>query len=343
MDDGVKKWLSYHLANHTSVYGNEMDDFLGKNVATIINHLQLDNLIDKFFFIRYAEAGPHIRLRLHSDVASEAVIYDTIRLNGQKYFAKILKSNLSEKITTQLPKQFQVTFFEDQSINKIEYIKETDRFGGIDAIKIVEDEFCNSSKFALEIFATNQNISRTQKLWISYLMLNYFLTVVFQEEYEEWVIFLVNYSRAALDAEMGDIAAKLWEDGAGLYQYMRNYNKNAMPKFVACMYSHFNKRYEYFSDVINKKTQTIFESTNKMPIYMSKWHDNLYVNLTALKKLASTDKIKLHTFTDITAKQKFIAIIASILHLHNNRLGLSLIDEAWISFSLAKWLNTNKV
>ena len=65
----IPQWLSYHI--HLPWTGNE---FL-INLPHFINQLKTERLIKRYFFIRYAEGGYHIRLRLYpTKILMEKVI-----------------------------------------------------------------------------------------------------------------------------------------------------------------------------------------------------------------------------------------------------------------------------
>lgn len=100
----------------------DLADVLMKNVRPFIAAMAQDNGLEQFFFIRYWEKGPHIRLRMKGD---------RVKL---------------EKGITQYEKMLQPA-----RVERALYEPETDRYGGSCGIQVAEKHFEYSSLAVLSV------------------------------------------------------------------------------------------------------------------------------------------------------------------------------------------------
>jgi thiopeptide-type bacteriocin biosynthesis protein len=74
-------WVSAHL-----FYAEPWEQMLAASVKPFVEKLVEEKLIDQFFFIRYWEHGPHIRLRLKTDVSREVGVRTRLFPHCNRYF-----------------------------------------------------------------------------------------------------------------------------------------------------------------------------------------------------------------------------------------------------------------
>lgn len=123
----------------------------------ILNIIKNSNQVKEFFFIRYWENGPHLRIRYIGIFPIEVEQYvkklkkipfnKDIFLNSQ-FDGKETKINVKKMV-----------IHEQNAIVNIAYKREYDRYGGINQIELCEKNFINSSYFVIKLL--NKNISRT--------------------------------------------------------------------------------------------------------------------------------------------------------------------------------------
>lgn len=119
------KWHSVYL-----FYNQEINYFLVKFMKPLVDRLVEDRLIISYFFIRYSDGGPHVRLRVLSTIGLEDILIENLRL----YLA------------------------EEHYLIKyafVDYIPEILRYGSQNAIVIAENQFYNSSKVSLKFLSEN--------------------------------------------------------------------------------------------------------------------------------------------------------------------------------------------
>ncbi|MNM91182.1 hypothetical protein D3C81_1034760 [compost metagenome] len=118
------EWLYFELFMHPS----KTNEVLLNGISTILE--KIDDLIKRWFFIRYDAMGSHLRLRFQlTDVSS----YEIISEQMHELFTR-LKVN---------------GFLKDAKI--CTYERELERYGA-DIMEQVEDLFCRDSKYVMQIF-----------------------------------------------------------------------------------------------------------------------------------------------------------------------------------------------
>jgi thiopeptide-type bacteriocin biosynthesis protein len=145
------KWLYFKLyTGHKTA-----DSILSNAISPIINNFKKQNLIDKWFFIRYADPESHIRIRFL--VKKELYIGEIIRL----FYKKL------------------TTFLNDDRIWKIQidtYNRELERYGYM-LIEEAESIFCIDSEYTLAIIKNLNKIQNEDYRWmIALKMIDHFLS-----------------------------------------------------------------------------------------------------------------------------------------------------------------------
>ena len=84
--DSARGWLSAHLYFNGSLYGKEGDDLITQLAVPFAESCLMRGIADRYFFVRYYDPGPHIRLRLRGKIeavtADLRVLADTIGENA---------------------------------------------------------------------------------------------------------------------------------------------------------------------------------------------------------------------------------------------------------------------
>lgn len=143
-------WLSLHL-----FYTENLDSFLVSTLKTYTDTVIKTGAAQRFFFIRYQERGPHIRLRIQGDTE---VLKNIVQENAMEHFSNYFKMYPSKRFD---PNQHPDTpaeqrWLPNNSIQVIDYIPETERYGGEFGLQLAENHFFVSSKVVLEAMNTNQ-------------------------------------------------------------------------------------------------------------------------------------------------------------------------------------------
>ncbi|WP_128895858.1 thiopeptide-type bacteriocin biosynthesis protein [Longirhabdus pacifica] len=156
------KWYSYHLFIHDHQYH---DTFVKHTLRDWVQDQQ--SYLHQWFFIRYWQGGPHIRVRfktydppqtiasLTSHVQSFLQDYDPqIQVTKAQYYQ-------AHSFDGVKPQEEALYWMEDRSFVEIDYEPEVERYGGESALPYSESLFHTSSSLAVEVM---QHMSKRNML-----------------------------------------------------------------------------------------------------------------------------------------------------------------------------------
>lgn len=166
-----EEWLSMKL------YGNSKrtEEFIGFYLKHFCQELLQLGIIEKFFFLRYADPERHIRLRLK------------IQKNNM-YF------NLIEKLTYWFKWLNKVGLL--NSVNIDTYKREVERYGGVELIELAEDVFYKDSVFTCNFinYMRNKNVGIPLESFIVVSIINIMEEMGLSYELQKQ-IFLNNFDK----------------------------------------------------------------------------------------------------------------------------------------------------
>lgn len=155
-------WKSKHIFIHDYIL---LEKFLKSDLLPFLDNSSVDN----FFYIRYWDGGPHIRLRYKCNTKEEEQnmeeylirLLEEFREKNYDYNFKPVTYNKAVVETENIkPSEVYPNF----SIQDIVYYPEFSRYGGVDVMEKSENLFVDSSKFASLII---QKFERSQIYSIS--------------------------------------------------------------------------------------------------------------------------------------------------------------------------------
>ena len=144
MTKGPKNhWLAAHL-----YYNEPWEEFLTKAVEPYITSVMRAGVAEQYFFIRYWDRGPHIRLRFKADAA---VIEQIFRPNLLEHFENYFEDKPSKRTNPNYPANFPDDFkwLPNNSVQFFNYGPELERYGGAMGVQIAEEHFQISSDITL--------------------------------------------------------------------------------------------------------------------------------------------------------------------------------------------------
>jgi len=142
-------WLSAH-----AFYHDDLDRLLLGAVAPLVERLQTG-----WFYLRYWDGGPHVRLRVRSGAGVRELVEDCFARHfaadparGQLSEGEYLHS-AAELAGLERMGKYADRLYPNNSVVFIPYRRELDRYGDGPAIEAVEHHFFQSSRIALGIVA----------------------------------------------------------------------------------------------------------------------------------------------------------------------------------------------
>lgn len=141
-----ENWITIKLYIETSLH----EYMLTRYIGPFLNLLQREILLDRFFYIRYTDPRPHIRLRL-----------------------KAVEDRLSELIKK--VKAFQKKLYDKEIVDKCcidQYYREMIRFGGSKVYPYCENMFYSESKAVLEILTDSEIYAKFNQMEVAIVYLS---------------------------------------------------------------------------------------------------------------------------------------------------------------------------
>lgn len=154
----IDKWKSYHIFYFDPLLQEKL---ICKFIGPLMNDYLISGKIEKWFYIRYWEGGPHIRLRFIGNENIEKEIFENLEKYIYENKSKILlkKEEYYENHTFDGEKLNinELPWYGDNKIIKMNYVREYERYGGKSTIILCENFFMSSSKVSVKVIDFTQN------------------------------------------------------------------------------------------------------------------------------------------------------------------------------------------
>ncbi|WP_017601287.1 thiopeptide-type bacteriocin biosynthesis protein [Nocardiopsis lucentensis] len=145
----TRAWTAVYVHLHRD--RDRIDAFLLDRLAPRAEELVSAGLARAWFFLRYWDGGPHLRVRFldadadavrafaeHMRTAAKETAGDAIELSSADYYAR-------------LPQADPDRWHDDGDVVDAVYAPETERYGGPEALEVCEDFFCVSTRISLAV------------------------------------------------------------------------------------------------------------------------------------------------------------------------------------------------
>jgi thiopeptide-type bacteriocin biosynthesis protein len=311
-------WRGVHLFFPAPLHGPWADQVLFDVVEPFVRRCQTEGWIDKWFFIRYHERGPHLRLRLHGSLA---LLGGTVA----PAFEQMLRDRdprVAEGLAD-LDDEWGESNAADVSRHPVshyawvEYEPEFQRYGGVEPIAVAEELFHRSSEFVLRSLRALPSEGHAQRLGRGLLA---FLVVAhtFLGGRENVSLFAraygSNYLRSLRPDEDGRSRMLMDFDGGFERQ------SSGLSAYVEDAWSRLTDGAELTADL------------DEFRAHVTEARDD-FRGLVDRGCVISSGQIA----------QSYIAaarsIVPSYIHMTNNRLGISVADEAYLAHLIRRTLS----
>lgn len=173
-------WVSAHVFFH-----GDLDTLLENLVSPLAGELMDQGLTRRFFFLRYWDGGPHVRLRvLPADERSGEHVREHIARRCEEYLSR---HPAPDRMTHEeylrwaalLAQREEVTpsphLYPNNSVEFIPYVRERHRFGTGPSIEAVERHFGESSQIALELLSPRPSAQHRDTAAFTLILLTWLL------------------------------------------------------------------------------------------------------------------------------------------------------------------------
>jgi thiopeptide-type bacteriocin biosynthesis protein len=328
MPETKKTWLAAYLYR-----GEPWEDFLTGTVMPFVDDVFEKKLADQFFFIRYWERGPHMRLRFKGDTG---VLEEKVKPQLDDHFNNYFKQHPSERKEFEdmekLPPEQQ--WFPNDSVQYIEYEPEVERYGGPVGILVAEKQFEISSRAVSAVIEEcdtwdyDRALGAAIQLHLGFAFamgMNLMETAAFYSR-----IFNVWFSRAY--GYTPDTPA----------EEIKNRQEITMKAFEENFARQESTLVPYHRTIWDAFTEGAFFEQE----WLNRWLDGMAGIKEELKTIQRQKKLVIPTWfkqerlEDIPEEnQDLWAILESYVHMTNNRLGILNRDEAYLGYLIKESLN----
>ncbi|HEX2204344.1 MAG TPA: thiopeptide-type bacteriocin biosynthesis protein [Longimicrobium sp.] len=312
------RWLSVHLFFPGGIYTPECDRVVLDTVQPFVRRCHAEGWVDGYFFIRYSELGPHVRLRFHGrgDVVDETV-WPALRAHVEALHPGVVFEPPTEPpqprshVDTQEGDEARVTH-----AALIEYEPETDRYGGPEAVRLAERYFEVSSDatFALLARSGRERSSRLGKGLLSMVVLAH----VFGGTREKAADFMHQY-------------------GIG---YLRNIvrSEDGRSAWLGAFDSGFDAQAENLVAYVEEVWSRMDEG-EELSEALDAWHDGLKRIRGEFRELFEAGRLLRQGQEPFGQWEQAVGgIVSSYVHMMNNRLGVSIQEEAYLAYLITRAL-----
>lgn len=323
MANQSKTWLAAYL-----YYNEPWEEFLVKSVQPFVQQMITSKLADQYFFIRYWEKGPHIRLRFYGDID---VLNEKVKPALIRHFEAWFEENPSERTDPEWMKEAvaEHRWFPNNTVQFIDYEPETDRYGGEAATLLAERQFNASSNATFDVISESLQSWDYNRALGAAIQLHLGFAFGIGMNQEEAAAFFSNVFQN-------------WAPRA-YYFFEKDITSEELERRRLETLKAFETNFQNQKDALLPFFQTVWEAFEDGQLFDQEWLNQWVVDMTAIKEqldklqqnnqLVIPDWYQVKEFNTIPEenKQRW-AIYDSYIHMVNNRLGIMNRDEGYLAY-----------
>jgi hypothetical protein len=323
-------WISVHV-----FYASNANPMLVECVQPLVDRLRRDRLIERYFFIKYWLEGPHVRLRLLPAPGVEA---DAVRAEVNAALDEFLRRRpalyeADQDGLADLYKQMFLAEYGEERWNAtygpdgvmpfrpnnsyayIDYEREFGRYGGLAGVELAEWHFEHSSDLVLRLLATTNVHVRTVLLGLS-AQVSMMMCGVFLGDERRIADFLEEYR-------------VFWETS---YQERSDEYHESFDNSYRKMGAALRDRLHDILRAARGDSGTALTDVERRWLTHCRELRDRVTELVAAGQLwfRRRDDDAPRPVTDLDAALS--VLLSSYVHMTNNRLGVSILDEIYLSY-----------
>lgn len=328
MESTDDEWIALHV-----FYAANANPVLVQCVRPLVQDLRRRGLLRKWFFIRYWLEGPHIRVRLlpseprHAAgvrAAARQAIEDYLRRrpalyeddrdrSGDLYKNMFLAEYSQDRWDELYGPDGRMPFRENNTVVEFPYEREYDRYGGPEAMAVAESHFERSSETAATLLESANVHVRTVLLGQA-AQLTVGLCFAFLRDEAEVAAFLGRYRT-------------MWETS---YQESSDDRHESFDRGYRRMRDRLVQRLRHLRDAAHGDPSAV-----PAPLEQS-WLTHCAELRQEVLQLAEAGRMTFRDGTKPAPEDALAVVLSSYVHMTNNRLGASILDEIYLSYVIAK-------
>lgn len=310
-----ERWMSAHLFFPGPIYGGWADRIVLEVVQPFIREAQRQTLVRRWFFIRYSEHGPHLRLRC-------LAAHRTIEAELRPMLESFLRSRdvgIVEGIPLSPHERLFPSPAEQASVSLrryawVPYVAEVNRYGGPEALCVAEEMFEHSSEFVATVLR-QIGVDSHRRLACALVAMVAFLHAFFEVRQD-----LADFAR--------DYSAGYLRSVAGAGQ------TELASEFDAAL----SRQADGLSRLLNDVWERLADG-DPLTDELDEFHARAVSVRDRLHRLCEAGRVDIGNGPS-TFDRAGRAIVASYLHMTNNRMGVSVPEESYLSHLVFRTLGT---
>ena len=280
-------WLTAYLFFEGHVYGEAADRVLREVVAPLVEACRPDAV--RWFFLRYAEEGSHVRLRFF---APSSVLEETI-------WPRVAEAAASSELVVRSTRE--------------RYEPEVERYGGPWGLALAEELFHRQSETALALLEKIEPGTRSKRLGKGLLTM---LVLLFLYRGER-------PAAADLARRYGTGYLKAWaEDAEKQEHWLRTFQEA------------FDRQADRLAGYVTSAWEAL-ESGGELTPELDAYRRDMEDVARRLRELFDQGRLRLGERTAADWDECVRWIVPSYIHMMNNRLGVSIQEESYLSVLIA--------
>jgi thiopeptide-type bacteriocin biosynthesis protein len=321
------RWLACHLffERETGIYTGECDEVVLDVAEPFVRRCQREGWIDGWFFIRYSEYGPHVRLRLHGRTeVLDDVVWPALREHVRALYPDVAFERpdvpaMPVYPPVEPPPEPRDRVFGLTHAALIDYEPETDRYGGPEGVRLAERFFEVSSEAACSLLQKTSRTERSSRLGKG------LLTMV-----EMMHVF-----------SLGDrAAASRWANQYNI-GYLRGVARDEEAR--GAWLGAFDSGYGSQADTLGEYVEEVWSRMDEgesLSEALDLYRDGLLEVRGHFRDLFDAGRL-LGAQEPYTAWETAVgAICSSYLHMMNNRLGITIQEESYLAYLIMRTLQS---
>lgn len=319
----INLWVSFH------VHSEPPWERLLKEVVQDIIEQSRGVVFSKFFFVRYWEKGPHLRLRYKTNPDKVNVLKELVFNSFRNDFLK----NPPSKIAINGNQLIQ-----HGTIIEVPYVPEVIRYGGEHCMSLVEDQFDKSSRIILKLISKNIDSWSYEKAMsyaiILHLTLAYSQGLTVKESHiffdlisEHWISRSINIDPRARSQSSNYIQLK--NEMLEVFNRASSKQQDFIDSLVSSIWTSLAREGRLEEDIMD-------EWIREMDMFHSEICELQSSNMLTAPDWYAAKKIDIEQ-----SKFDRWAILQSLVHMTNNRLGIHNYDESYLAFLICLGLKSS--
>ena len=308
-------WLSAHLYVNGWIFHPRCDRVLVEAVGPFLRECEDRSWLSGYFFVRYSESGPHVRLRLRGDpeVLSREV-WPALREHVASLYPGVQtgRPEVAPHLGVAADDPARVTH-----LVQVSYEPEIRRYGGVAATLVAENFFHSSSTAVLQTLPALSSLPPTARLGRGLLAMLILLRLWIQDR-----------------TRTEDVAAGYFR---GFVRHLPS-GETIEPEFRTGL----DQQSEVLVEHVREVWARLERGESLSPV-LDAYAAAVYVARDSLLALHASGEVIIGERPATSPKHALAAQTASYMHMHNNRLGITRQEEAYLAFLLQHSLRAASV